>query len=148
MKIRNNKGYVMTDISISIIILLILVPTIMGIVYNIGVTKRATEAKAEAINIATNTIEAAKGIDIANINVNSVLENIKNNIYKEKMTISENNGVINTNKSSYKVSVDVIDYADSHTEDVQPNIVKTITAKVEYRLSGKTQEITLKTVVK
>ena len=147
MKLRNNKGYVMTDISIAVIILLILVPTIMGLVYNIGVTKRATEAKAEAINIATNTIEAAKGIELEAINTQSVLENIQTNIYKEKMTISENNGVITTNKSSYKVSVDVADYADSHIE-VQPNVVKTITAKVEFRLGGKTQEITLKTVIK
>lgn len=147
MKLRNNKGYVMTDISIAVIILLILVPTIMGLVYNIGATKRATEAKAEAINIATNTIEAAKGIELEAINTQSVLENIQTNIYKEKMTISENNGVITTNKSSYKVSVDVADYADSHNE-VQPNVVKTITAKVEFRLGGKTQEITLKTVIK
>ena len=147
MKLRNNKGYVMTDISIAVIILLILVPTIMGLVYNIGATKRATEAKAEAINIATNTIEAAKGLELEAINTQSVLENIQTNIYKEKMTISENNGVITTNKSSYKVSVDVADYADSHNE-VQPNVVKTITAKVEFRLGGKTQEITLKTVIK
>ena len=147
MKLRNNKGYVMTDISIAVIILLILVPTIMGLVYNIGATKRATEAKAEAINIATNTIEAAKGIELEAINTQSVLENIQTNIYKEKMTISENNGVITTNKSSYKVSVDVADYADSHNE-VQPNVVKTITAKVEFRLGGKTQEITLRTVIK
>ena len=147
MKLRNNKGYVMTDISIAVIILLILVPTIMGLVYNIGATKRATEAKAEAINIATNTIEAAKGLELETINAQSVLENIQTNIYKEKMTISENNGVITTNKSSYKVSVDVADYADSHNE-VQPNVVKTITAKVEFRLGGKTQEITLKTVIK
>ena len=147
MKLRNNKGYVMTDISIAVIILLILVPTIMGLVYNIGVTKRATETKAEAINIATNTIEAAKGIELEAINTQSVLENIQTNIYKEKMTISENNGVITTNKSSYKVSVDVADYADSHNE-AQPNVVKTITAKVEFRLGGKTQEITLRTVIK
>lgn len=147
MKLRNNKGYVMTDISIAVIILLILVPTIMGLVYNIGATKRATEAKAEAINIATNTIEAAKGLELEAINTQSVLENIQTNIYKEKMTISENNGVITTNKSSYKVSVDVADYADSHNE-VQPNVVKTITAKVEFRLGGKTQEITLRTVIK
>ena len=151
MKLKNNKGYVMTDISIAIIILLILVPTIMGMVYNIRATKRSTEAKAEAINIATNLIETAKGIDIEDINAETVLENTKTNIYKEKLTINNSEGVINTNNSSYKVSVDVVDFATTHSDEVpQPkqNIVKTITAKVEYRLSGKTQEITLKTVIK
>ncbi len=153
MKFRNNKGFVMTDATIAVIILLILVPTIMGLVYNIQVTKRTSEVKAEAINILTNTIEASKGINIENVNANTVLQKLKDKIYIGKMSIDENqtNAVINTNNSSYKVYVEVIDYADSHsTQEPTPqhNTIKTVIAKVEYRVGGQTQELTLKTLIR
>ena len=67
MNFKNNKGYVITDVSISIIILLILIPVIMGMVYKVNTTKRATESKAEAINILVNTLEAAKGIGVTDL---------------------------------------------------------------------------------
>ena len=158
MKLQKNKGYVMTDASIAIIILLILVPTIMGIVYSIGVTKRATETKSEAINIVTNAIEAAKGISLSELNEQAILNSIKTDIYTDKMTINEETvdenaiykGIIKTNKASYQVTTNVVDYKDGKQDDdtIVENVVKTVTATVKYRLSGTDQEISLSTVVK
>lgn len=153
MNLRNNKGYVMTDASIAVIILLILVPTIMGIVYSIGATRRATEAKSEAINIVTNTIEATKGIDLANLDNKKILDSLKADVYTD-MTINQDtlggetlyNGIIKTEKGTYQVWTSIVDYGKTH-EGVE-NIVKTVTAKVKYRLRGTDQEISLSTVIK
>ena len=101
MKLKNDKGYVLTDVSISVIILLILTPVIMGLVYRINSTKRNSEIKSEAINIAVNSLEAAKGIGVSDlIDYNglpsTVLEvgdtiEVETELAKILMTISELN---------------------------------------------------------
>lgn len=153
MNLRNNKGYVMTDASIAVIILLILVPTIMGIVYSVSASRRATEVKAEAINIATNAVETAKGITIANLDEGAVLNSLANSFQDDtdrNMTISNNKGIVKTNKATYELTMSVIDFADTENapEDAISNKVKTVTAKVKYRIKGTDQEISLSTVIK
>ena len=64
MKLKDNKGYVGIDISISLIVLIILVPAIMAIVFTISSTRLTTKLKTEASNIAVNVVESAKGIDL------------------------------------------------------------------------------------
>lgn len=155
MEFRSNKGYVMTDISIAVIILLILVPTIMGLVYNIGINKRATESKSEAINIAVNAIEAAKGISLEDLNEQKILEFLDTNNEIYQYTFADKNfvnkeGTIKTEKASYKLLINVEDFANSESapENVTPNVIKTVKATVNYRLRGEDQEIELSTVVK
>ena len=164
MKLKNNKGYVITDVSISIIILLILVPVIMGMVYKTETTKRATESKAEAINIAVNTLEAAKGIGVTDLvdtvvdeNVITakklIFEKIKEDVYNEKISFEENNtqsAVINDTKGSYMILLEITDFATSEdaSEDVRPNIVKTVKVTVRYKVNGEEKEINLSTVLK
>ena len=164
MKLKNNKGYVITDVSISIIILLILVPVIIGMVYKTETTKRATESKAEAINIAVNTLEAAKGIGVTDLvdtvvdeNVITakklIFEKIKEDVYNEKISFEENNtqsAVINDTKGSYMILLEITDFATSEDapEDVRPNIVKTVKVTVRYKVNGEEKEINLSTVLK
>lgn len=159
MKLRNNKGYVMTDASIAIIILLILVPTIMGMIYSLNVTKRNTETKAQAVNIAVNVMETAKGMELSDdLNGQVILESLGDSqgIYQGMMgTIEEEeiNGkniskaIITKDNASYKVYVDVIDYAEENTEAKQ-NVLKTVIVNVQYKASGQENEISLKTIIK
>lgn len=160
MNFKNNKGYVITDVSISIIILLILIPVIMGMVYKVNTTKRATESKAEAINILVNTLEAAKGIGVTDL-VDSgettakklIFEKIKEDIYKEKISFEENeseSAIVDTDKGKYLLSMEIVDFADSEnsTVDVQRNVVKIVKAKIEYRINGKNEELNISTVLK
>ncbi len=155
MNLKNNKGYVITDASIAIIILLILVPVIMGLVYGIGITKRSTEVKSQALNIAVNAIEAAKGISLETLNEEEVLKYLdeNSNIYHYNFTEKDfinKEGTIETDIASYKLLISVEDFADSDnaSSTVIKNVIKTVKATVKYRLSGKDQEIELSTVVK
>lgn len=160
MNLKNNKGYVITDVSISIIILLILIPVIMGMVYKVNTTKRATESKAEAINILVNTLEAAKGIGATDL-VDSgettakklIFEKIKEDIYKEKISFEENeseSAIVDTDKGKYLLSLEVVDFADSDDSPVgvQRNVVKIVKAHVKYRANGKDEELNISTVLK
>ena len=62
-----NNGFAGIDISISMIIILIFIPTIFGIVYNIGKINAEVKRKTSAINIATNVIEIIKTEDYSNL---------------------------------------------------------------------------------
>ena len=160
MKLKNNKGYVITDVSISVIILLILVPVIMGIVYKTDTIKRSTEAKAHAINIVVNTLEAAKGIGATDLidtdeltAKKAIFEKIKEDIYNERISFEENNpesATIDDDKAKYMLLIEIIDFADSNDapSEVERNVIKTIKATVKYRVNGKDEELNLSTVLK
>lgn len=149
MNLKNNKGYVITDVSIAIIILLIFIPVIMGMVYGIDTSKLSTEIKSEAINIAINTIEAAKGLPIEEVTQSNVLTEVSNMEAFETYTISnkDTKTIIETNKASYELEVNVVDY-NTINNNADPNVVKTVTAKVTYKIKGTEKNIELSTVVK
>ena len=160
MKLKNDKGYVLTDVSISVIILLILTPVIMGLVYRINSTKRNSEIKSEAINIAVNSLEAAKGIGVSDLidsNENKaetlILNKLNEENYNNKLNIDQTEGktaTFNTDKGSYMLLLNITDFADAENapDDVMRNIVKTVNATVKYRTNGTDQEINLSTVIR
>ena len=148
MNLKNNKGYVITDVSIGVIILLILVPVIMGLIYGINTSKLSAEVKTEAISIAVNTVEAAKGLPMEEVTQGGVLTAVSNmDTYKNKATITGTTAVIETNKASYKLEVNVQDYNEINN-NANPNVVKTVIAKVTYKVKGEEKNIELSTVVK
>lgn len=156
MNLRNNKGYVLTDVSVSIIILLIMVPVIMGIVYQISITQRTIETKTEAINIAVNAIEAAKGISVEELDEEKIIDVIKedeNKTYTITDDVEDSKKIIlktldkkSEDKFSYQLSLSVEDFGVTSGES--PNVVKTVNAVVKYRIKGEDKEIKLSTVVK
>lgn len=148
MNLRNNKGYVIEDISIAIIIILILVPVIMGIIFSINSSKNTEDIKSEALNILTNTMEIAKANNLEELTVTKIIEGLSS-LYGDKIQSNTNPIVIKTDKASYQLEIQVVDYADDTTNHVgaNPNVVKTVKAIIEYRVSGKNQKMDLSTVV-
>lgn len=148
MNLRNNKGYVIEDISIAIIIILILVPVIMGIIFSINSSKNTEDIKSEALNILTNTMEIAKANNLEELTVTKIIEGLSS-LYGDKIQSNTNPIVIKTDKTSYQLEIQVVDYADDTTNHVgaNPNVVKTVKAIIEYRVSGKNQKMDLSTVV-
>ena len=146
MNLKNNKGYVITDVSIAIIILLIFIPVIMGMVYGIDTSKLSTEIKSEAINIAINTIEAAKGLPIEDVTQDNILTEVSNMGTYNNADITGTIVVIETSKASYKLEVNVEDY-NTINNNADSNVVKTVTAIVTYKVKGTEKNIELSTVV-
>lgn len=57
---KKNRGVAGIDISISMIIILIFIPTVFGMVYNIQKINADVKRKSTAVNIATNVLEIVK----------------------------------------------------------------------------------------
>ena len=109
MKIKNNKGYVGVDVSISILILLIIIPTLTGMIYNVKKTKNGIDRKSQAINIAINSIEAIKGLGIDEATKEKTLDKIKE-IYPGFDTVQE---TLVINNNTYKIEINIQDYTDT-----------------------------------
>lgn len=140
MNLKNNKGYVGVDISLAVIILLIFVPTIMGMVYLVNSSKSATIVKTEAMNIAVNAIEIAKGIDsLQNLTVANVIEQFCTT-YSATSTSNSSSARITTETASYTLGVQVTDYASD-------NKVKTVKAIVAYKIGNDVKTLELSTVI-
>ena len=150
MNLRNNKGYVTEDVAIAIIILLILVPVVMGIVFNINSSKNTGDIKTDAINILTNTIETAKGITLDDdFTENKIIDEVKK-LYGLAGQPTTNPMTIKTSKASYKLKVQVFDYADDQTnhQGATRNMVKTVKASITYKTGGEEEKtMDLSTVI-
>ena len=153
MNFKNNKGYTGIDISIAMIIILIFIPTIFGIVYNLQKTRARTERKAVAINIATDVLEIAKSLNYSEVfisNENSEFKTLLNNKYS---SLEISNNTVNFNYSDvnnihYKIQVTVSNYypADIEVQD-QNDLVKQITVEVMYPVGNSTKSINISTVL-
>ena len=170
MNLRSNKGYTGVDISISIIILVLLVPIIGGITYNISKTGNDMNKKTNAISIAENVLELAKNIedikyvyskesdspedDDAEKNyITSLTNNIQNRLTAPE--IKNENGkeslifsVKDEDENHYKIIIDVEDFADyTDIENPKKNLVKKVNAEVIYSVGQNTDSIEIATII-
>ena len=148
MNLKQNKGYVGIDISIGVIILLILVPTIMGIVYGVNSTNKAVSVKTRALNILVNAVETAKGTSFDEFNKTKLFENYQTNT-GDTVTIDNTNNIaiISTPDVSFKLDYAIKDYHETSNE-AEEDIVKTVTAIVTYKIGNKEHTMDLSTVLK
>ncbi len=155
MNFKSNKGYTGIDISVAMIIILIFIPTIFGIVYNMQKISAKSEREAKAINIATDVLEMAKSLDyseVAILNEDSELKNSLNNKYTD-LEISNNtaNCSYSDNNVHYKIQVTVSNYYPTDLEESEKenkDFVKQITVTVTYPVGNSTKSIDISTVLK
>lgn len=144
MNFRKNKGYVGIDASLGVLILLIMVPTLVGMIYNVKKTNNFIDRKAEAISIAVNTIETAKGIDnledVTQEEIGDTLEEIYGTYF------NNTDFTITKNDVTYKIEIDIKDYSEIDTT-AESNIVKTVTATVIFKSGKEQKSIDLSTVL-
>ena len=177
MKLKNNKGYVGIDASIAVLVLLIIVPTIAGLIYNVNKSNNLIDRKSEAISIAVNTIETIKGIGVSSFNADSFDETIivtrLNNIYTEeinshlnsdeKTVTTETDGtktidglILEKGENTYTIKIQIQDYANTQAAqdrenatgvEVKSECVKQIKVIVGFRTGKQQKDIELNTVI-
>mgnify|MGYP004568333481 CR=1 FL=1 len=151
MNIKNNKGYFAIDASVAMIILLIVVPLIAGMIYNITKANSSMARKAEAVNIAVNSIEAIKGIEIAKLNDNTTMDaNIKQALKQVYGNLDENEMTLEKDEITYQIEYQITDYASTDAgQNVQAIEGKTkiIQVTVKYKNQKVTKEIKLETAI-
>ncbi len=164
MNIKQNKGYVGIDMTVGVIILLILVPTIMGLVFGINNSRITTEVKTQALDIIVNTLETAKGMELSELKATALLKNFEvayrneynttiendNSEIENDNTIYEttNSAIVKSKNSSFRLEVTVSDYKKSNEDEITANIVKTVTATITYKVGNKEKSMNISTVVR
>ena len=156
MNLRNNKGYTGIDISVAMIIILIFIPTIFGIVYNLQKVRAKSEREANSINVATDVLEIAKSIAYSDVTISENSEFIArlNNKYSNLQILNDENKLVNcsyidNNNIHYKIEVDVANqYPSEIDESEKMDYVKKLTVTVTYPVGNSTKSINISTVLK
>lgn len=125
MNLRKNKGFTGIDISITMLIILIFIPTIFGISYNIQKTNHSIERESEAIDIMVLYLENAKSQNF-------------DDIQEENITCTRN-------KVNYKVAINV-SYPSSYVEG-EEYYAKIVKVTVEYPVGNSTKALDMSTVI-
>ena len=149
MNLKNNKGYVGTDASLAILVLMIIIPTITGMIYNVNKTNNLIDKKTEALSIAINTIETAKGIEIEELDKDKVIQEMKDNLYSE-IDVEDEVVTLTQNENTYQIVLSIEDYANTEegqAKYAEQDKVKIVTAIVKFMSGKQENNIELNTVI-
>ena len=151
MNIKNNKGYFAIDASVAMIILLMVIPLIAGMIYNITKANSSMARKTEAVNIAVNSIETIKGIGVTGLNDNTTMDaNIKQVLKQVYDNLDENEMTLEKNDITYQIAYKITDYASTEAGQSKlttEGLVKIIEVTVQYRNQKATKEVKLETAI-
>ena len=147
MKIKHNKGYVGVDLTISLMILIILIPTITAMTFNINSVSSGIKRKTEALSIATNVMESAKVVYEENkitsdVFLNKLINKVKSMYIDEETddeifeTVDDSTLLGTIDKSMYRIKIDV------EEKDGNKAVVNT---EVRYKIGNKEESVNLKT---
>ena len=157
MDIKNNKGYTGIDISVAMIIILIFIPTIFGVIYNIQRTNSDVERKSEAVKIATNIIETAKSMKYNNITINKLYQNLIQDNYEESTyTIDGQTGddfkylkKTGNKNVHYQIQINLENYYPEDVEEEnREDLIKKLKVTVIYPTGSTTKTINIATIIK
>ena len=154
--LRKNNGFAGIDISISMIIILIFIPTIFGIVYNIGKNNEEVTRKSTAVGIATNVLEIAKKESYENINtsgnglVNDIIQKYETSTYTNTETEEDGYSYVyffttGEKDEHYQIQVGVKNYYPDETQNL--DLIKQVKVRVFYPVGGKVKNIDIGMVV-
>lgn len=156
INLRKSNGFAGIDISISMIIILIFIPTVFGIVYNIGKTNAEEKRKSTAVGIITNVLETIKGQDYENVDVSAnKLNSDISKIYQVsnyKNTEKEESGYnytyysyVDEDDVHYQIQIGIKNYYPSDTEN--QDLIKQVKVRVFYLIGDKLKDIDIGMVV-
>ena len=155
--LRKNNGFAGIDISISMIIILIFIPTIFGIVYNIGKINSNIKRKSSAVSLATEVLEVVKSEKYDDVvTTNGKLCNDLKAKYAEsdyKNEEKEEAGYsykyfmsVGENSEHYQIQVGIKNYYPNDTENL--DLVKQVKVRVFYSIGSEIKNIDIGMEVK
>lgn len=126
MKLRNNNGFTGIDLSIALIVLLIFIPVLFEIIYNLKKVNQSVDRESTALNIAVEVLE-------------------KNKL--EQYEKIENKGPYDEKRKdvTYQVTVTV---TSQEISAEATSLSKKVNVKVEYPVGKNTKSIDISTTIK
>ncbi len=143
MNLRKNNGFSGIDVTIAVVIILIIIPTAFGFVYNLSNYRAKVQRFGTSINLAVEVIEEAKGQAISVQDLDDV-----ESFINDKYSLSGNTAIINKNNTQYKLEVTFENPTQYVKDDITTHLVKKVTAQVTYPIGKDTKEIEISRLLK
>ena len=152
MKIKNQKGFVGTDITVAIIIIMLFVSITSVVLFNLTKNSKGIERQSNATYIATDVIETIKLIPYNNLELTSgetqITKTGSNWGYVSNGSNTVNLGEIIELTTGYTCYVTVERIGPSGEPDPEAeDYVKKVTVRVSYKVADKVENVTLSTAV-
>lgn len=153
MNLKNNKGYTGVDVSVAMIIILIFIPTIFGIIYNIQKTNSYVKRESEAVRIATDIVENAKSFDYEDLTITTLYQELIGTNYNTSTYVIEGQtgenyrylSKIGSKDEHYQIQINLENY---YPEDVaQEDLIKKIKVTVIYPIGNTTKTVDISTLI-
>ena len=143
MRIKEQKGVTTVDIVISVLMITIFITIIGNMINSINLNSIKTERKSTAMSYAVREIEKIKGqgyldyYDGQGITEKEILKDDQNEL--QDIDIYENEEF-----TGYHKTINIEDYVFiAGDETKEQDVLKKITVEISYKLSGKTQTVSL-----
>ncbi len=146
MNLRKNNGFSGIDMAISVLVILILIPTTIGVVYSLGQYKSRLSRSASSIDIAVEILEEAKGMAADCTDLDEV-ETYLNEKYGDGTSSGNFTGTINKDDITYKIEVTYDNPSQYVKTDIKTHLVKKVNVKVTYPLGKDTKDIEISEVL-
>lgn len=145
---KKNNGVTGIDLSLSVIIILIFIPTIFASVYVIQKTNNSINRKTTALNIATNVLEMAKSTDYEEIALSSESDFVNKitSKYTQKEASDYTTYYYNSEDDTYyKINLDVLNYYPEGADE--QDLIKKVTVQVIYMVENQEENVEISTYI-
>jgi len=145
-KLREQKGFAVSDSLIAILIIILFSALIGTISYNIYLSNSSLKRMSKATGYIVDVFEYIDIIDYESVTENNLADYFNKKYYvgektEAKMILDgENSETINT---PFKAEVDIVKYNETEGNKEKMDLVQEITMTVRYKLGNKDQEITM-----
>lgn len=146
-KLKQQKGIVVSDAIVAILIILLFAGIITSIMVNITLESTKIKMNSQQIDFATEIFEYVEGLAYDDVTQDSLI----NYVNGKNMTVVSAGATIDTVSNTdapYKIGIQVETYTPSDTSLPELDIVKTITLTIENNLNGKSYSTTMSTIKK
>lgn len=158
MNLRKNNGFTGVDISIAIIIILIFIPTIFGIAYNINRTDATAQTQSQALRIASDVLEIAKSEEYQNVTLQAssqFLIDLSKNYTRSTYTDAEEAeyeyiyySTTGENNELYQIQIGLKNYYPSDTTETEKeDVIKIVKVTVFYSVGSEKKAVDISTVL-
>lgn len=142
--IKEQKGIVISDAIVAILIMLLFTGIIVSLIVNIVLESQLIKLNSQQIDFATEVLEYAGTLSYAEVTETKLIEyvNTKNADYVSAGTSTES---LTTN---YKIAIDVQKYNETANNTGKKDIIKIITVTVKTNLDDKEYSTTISSLKK
>lgn len=142
---KKQKGVIVTDAIIAILIIMLFVGIIASLMYNIVLETIKTKINSQQIDFATQIFEHIEKSAYADVTVENIIDFVNENYNDELVTVGEN---VESLTGTYKIGITVTPYNEIEGNEEKYDLLKIVTLKIQSEINDKKYNTEMSTVKK